>query len=62
VINHLLDQHSLNYENPTQAPTNTANEVPPEFSMPFWDCCPQSNDEQIEEAFIEDTPIIKDST
>jgi hypothetical protein len=27
--------------------------------MPFWDWCPKSDDEQIEEVFIEDTPVIK---
>jgi hypothetical protein len=33
----LLDQHSLNNENPTQAQTDTTKEIPLESSMPFWD-------------------------
>jgi hypothetical protein len=59
VINQLLDQQSLNDENPTQAPTDNTDEIPPESAMPFWDWCPESDDEQIEEVFIEDTPVIK---
>jgi len=30
--------------------------------MPFWDWCPDSNDDKIEHIFVEDTPVTKDDT
>jgi hypothetical protein len=46
VINQLLDQQSLNDEQPVEAQTDTTEEVPPESAMPFWDWCPDSDDEK----------------
>jgi hypothetical protein len=50
VINQLLEKQSLNDEIPTQALTDITDEIPIEFSMPFWDWYLELDDEQIKES------------
>jgi hypothetical protein len=60
VINQLLDQKGLNDEQPKEAENEETIEDPPQESTMFlWDWCIDSDDEQIEEVFIGDTPVIK---
>jgi hypothetical protein len=60
VINQLLDQQSLNDEQPNKAENEeTTEEAPPESTMFLWDWCIDSDDEHIEEVFIGDTPVVK---
>jgi hypothetical protein len=59
VINQLLDQQSLDDEIHAQVPSDTSNENPPESTMPFWDWCVESDDEQIEEILTEIHKLLK---
>jgi hypothetical protein len=56
-----LDQQSLNDEQYTEAQIDTTEEVRTESRMPFWDWCPDSDDEQTKEIFLEDTQVTKDA-
>jgi len=58
----LLDQQSLNDKIPIQDPIDTIDEISPEFAMPFWDWCPKSDNEHIEEVFIKDMSIFMDTS
>jgi hypothetical protein len=62
VINQLLDQQSLDDEIHAQAPSGVVDETPPESTMPFWDWCVESDDEQIEEILVRDTQVVKVAT
>jgi hypothetical protein len=59
VINQFLDQQSLDDEIHAQDPSDTSDENPPESTMPFWDWCVESDDEQIEEILTGDTQVVK---
>jgi hypothetical protein len=60
VINQLLDQQSLNDEQPSDIVNDdTTEEPPPEVVMFLWDWCIDSDDEKIEEIFVENTPVVK---
>jgi len=59
VINHFLDQQSLEDEIYGRASSNTTNKETPELVMPFWDWCVESDDEKIEEILVGDSKVVK---
>jgi hypothetical protein len=62
VINQLSYQQSLNDEQPSETVNDDTTKVPPpKFIMFLWDYCIDSNDQQIEEIFVENTQVVKDS-
>jgi hypothetical protein len=60
VINQLLYQQSLDDEQPSDIVNyDTTEDPPPDVTIFLWDWCIDSDDEKIEEFFVENTPAVK---